>query len=527
MKTIYSIKYNTIAVFAMLSFAFFSLNIKAQIEVIASGGKVGIGTASPSAKLDVESSAAASITVRGKSTATSGTCYGGWFEAKGSGAGTNVGIYAESGAGTTNFNCYLANLSASANNWSIYSAAPAKSYFAGDMGIGTTAPGRKFVVSNSGAEGTEIHPFTGYTQIISYKRSTSAYIPLVLQDASGGYVGVGTTTPVAKFTINGGQSNTAGISVKSGDVDLLLTEDVATNEGKIQVMSGGTSSTIGAGTYRLTLQPQGGNVGIGMTGAGYQLQLSTNSAGKPTSSTWTITSDSRTKTNVESYGHGLDLVRQVKLVTYQYNGVANTPAGENGVGVVAQDFQQVFPNSVKPFTVIDTAGANESYFGVDLHELFIANVGAVQQLDSVVTAQNAIISKQDSVNTALQEQLTKLLDRINSCCTVGENRSTLTNASYVNQTDIKLTDAQTIVLEQNVPNPFAEQTSINYYLPDNTKKAQLLFYNSQGRLIQSTDLVQKGKGTVNVFASDLSNGIYTYTLVVDGKVIETKKMVKQ
>ncbi|MES2592930.1 MAG: hypothetical protein V4608_13695 [Bacteroidota bacterium] len=34
-------------------------------------------------------------------------------------------------------------------------------------------------------------------------------------------------------------------------------------------------------------------------------------------------------------------------------------------------------------------------------------------------------------------------------------------------------------------------------------------------------------GLGNVFASDLSSGIYTYTLVVDGKVVEAKKMIKQ
>jgi hypothetical protein len=55
----------------------------------------------------------------------------------------------------------------------------------------------------------------------------------------------------------------------------------------------------------------------------------------------------------------------------------------------------------------------------------------------------------------------------------------------------------------------------------------LLFYNAQGKLIQSVDLKEKGKGSLNVFASDLSNGIYTYTLVVDGKIMESKKMVKQ
>jgi hypothetical protein len=293
--------------------------------------------------------------------------------------------------------------------------------------------------------------------------------------------------------------------------------------------------------YDIALNPNGGNIGIGILFPSYQLHLSTNSAGKPTSSTWSVTSDIRTKTNVHSYPHGLDLVRRVQLVSYQYNGVANTPAGENGVGVIAQDFQQIFPNSIKPFTVTDSSGSGEPYLGVDLHELFIANVGAVKQLDSIVSAKDSllkiktdsmltIISKQDSINAALQNQLNQLLDQINSCCSNGGTRSKQSSTNDVQsfgQTTVKLTDVQSIILEQNMPNPFNEQTTINYYLPDGTGKAQLLFYNAQGRLIQSTDLIQKGKGLVNVFASDLSNGTYTYTLVVDGKIIETKKMVKQ
>jgi hypothetical protein len=55
-----------------------------------------------------------------------------------------------------------------------------------------------------------------------------------------------------------------------------------------------------------------------------------------------------------------------------------------------------------------------------------------------------------------------------------------------------------------------------------------LFYNAEGKLINTVDLSnQSGKGQINVFANDLSNGVYTYTLVVDGKIIDTKRMVKQ
>lgn len=92
---------------------------------------------------------------------------------------------------------------------------------------------------------------------------------------------------------------------------------------------------------------------------------------------------------------------------------------------------------------------------------------------------------------------------------------------------VTLNDAQVIVLEQNVPNPFAEQTSITYNLTEGVQKAQILFYNADGKLINTSDLrIKAGQGQLNVFASDLSNGVYTYTLVVDGNVIESKRMIK-
>lgn len=93
----------------------------------------------------------------------------------------------------------------------------------------------------------------------------------------------------------------------------------------------------------------------------------------------------------------------------------------------------------------------------------------------------------------------QLLISTTSCCVLNEVRpmQSLANTpsqTLMNQTKVELNDSQTIILEQNVPNPFAEQTTIKYSLPDNTLKAQMLFYNAQGKLIQSRELTQKGKG---------------------------------
>jgi len=37
--------------------------------------------------------------------------------------------------------------------------------------------------------------------------------------------------------------------------------------------------------------------------------------------------------------------------------------------------------------------------------------------------------------------------------------------------------------------------------------------------------INKGSGVVNIDASSLNSGSYNYTLIVDGKTIETKKMI--
>lgn len=83
-----------------------------------------------------------------------------------------------------------------------------------------------------------------------------------------------------------------------------------------------------------------------------------------------------------------------------------------------------------------------------------------------------------------------------------------------------------MVLSQNVPNPFAEKTVISYNIPTNVAQAQIHFYNATGQLINSVDLKERGNGELTVFANDLSSGIYTYSLVADGKVVATKKMMK-
>ena len=90
----------------------------------------------------------------------------------------------------------------------------------GNVGIGTTNPAVKFVVSNGGAEGLEISHSSGTVDLNAYNRSTSARSPVgivgqtftvatgnpslntgLFQNSSG-LVGIGTTNPTSLLTLN-------------------------------------------------------------------------------------------------------------------------------------------------------------------------------------------------------------------------------------------------------------------------------------------------------------------------------------
>jgi len=46
-----------------------------------------------------------------------------------------------------------------------------------------------------------------------------------------------------------------------------------------------------------------------------------------------------------------------------------------------------------------------------------------------------------------------------------------------------------------------------------------------GKLIKQITLIEPGSGIINIDASSLSTGIYTYSLIIDGVTTITKKML--
>lgn len=88
-----------------------------------------------------------------------------------------------------------------------------------------------------------------------------------------------------------------------------------------------------------------------------------------------------------------------------------------------------------------------------------------------------------------------------------------------------VSDIDMVRMDQNKPNPFSESTVITLNIPSNTQAASIFIYDMSGKQIQALPVTERGETNITVYAADLTAGMYIYTLVVDGKVAVTRRMI--
>ena len=88
-----------------------------------------------------------------------------------------------------------------------------------------------------------------------------------------------------------------------------------------------------------------------------------------------------------------------------------------------------------------------------------------------------------------------------------------------------VSDVDMVRMDQNKPNPFSESTVIGLNIPEKTQKANIFIYDLSGKQVKSVLVNERGETNITVYAGDLGAGMYIYTLVVDGKVVVTRRMI--
>jgi len=94
------------------------------------------------------------------------------------------------------------------------------------------------------------------------------------------------------------------------------------------------------------------------------------------------------------------------------------------------------------------------------------------------------------------------------------------------QVGIKNNDMINAVVSQNVPNPYKTETSISYFIPAETQKASIVIYNINGLKINEYPINERGNGSLKISGNNIETGTFFYTLVLDGKKLESKIMIR-
>lgn len=193
-------------------------------------------------------------------------------------------------------------------------------------------------------------------------------------------------------------------------------------------------------------------------------------------------------------------------------------------GFIAQEVAKAAESLGYDFDGVHKPENNKDYYSISYASFVVPLVKAVQEQQQMIEAQ----TKADQKLQQQIEELKKTHEALLATLKQQQAQLTALMAEKSNPTVIAaVLDDNAALLSQNAPNPFGQQTSIAYRIPQQAANAQLLFYNAAGQLVKTVKLAAKGSGILQLQASELAAGIYSYALWIDGKTVATKQMIKQ
>jgi trimeric autotransporter adhesin len=256
---------------------------------------------------------------------------------------------------------------------------------------------------------------------------------------------------------------------------------------------------------------------------------------------WSNFSDGRYKSNIQQNVPGLTFINKLSPVTYtldinsienklhenqkpiadknlgQSTSYENDPIVKQSMeeksmivysGFIAQDVEKAADSIGYNFSGVDKPkDANQSFYGLRYGDFVVPLVKAVQELSKST-------NKKDSMLNSMQGKIDSLQSQIN------ELRSML--LAKISFTSSNMPGAS---LEQNVPNPSTNSTTIGYTLPLGVASAQMQITDMNGKILQIISLSGVGRNVVTLDTSSFASGAYNYSLLIDGQLAGTKKMV--
>lgn len=255
--------------------------------------------------------------------------------------------------------------------------------------------------------------------------------------------------------------------------------------------------------YELRLKVGNGWPGCEIGASSDILAFWTNEAGYNSlrASDFSVMSDSTMKRNIVPIKSSLDRLMEIRPVHYSIedNKIDGTTGDlikkdKQNFGFLSQQIRDLFPEANL------TAEDNNGYVLLDYNQILPIAIASIQ------TQQKMIDS--------LKMEMAILKEQVNT----------------YNSLDFENNDSTTVssrnVLNQNSPNPFTESTEIKFSIDDqNFRKASIVIFDMNGLLIKQYDIQKSGDGKIKINGNELKAGMYIYTLIVNQREVDSKKMI--
>jgi hypothetical protein len=193
----------------------------------------------------------------------------------------------------------------------------------------------RFVIEATNGSG-----FGGYAEVGELVLTSAPIQSTRVSITDAGYVGIGTSVPIASLHVVGTARFTSNVNVHtiSGNGSSLSNLNASyITLGNLPAAQLPTAFNVYTESPSITVSSNG-NIGIGTTLPNYKLQVQ----GKIfAADSITAYSDARVKTNIVTISNALHTVSQLRGVEYE-----RTDTGEKQIGVIAQEIQSFLPQIV-------------------------------------------------------------------------------------------------------------------------------------------------------------------------------------
>jgi hypothetical protein len=254
--------------------------------------------------------------------------------------------------------------------------------------------------------------------------------------------------------------------------------------------------------------------------------------------------DRRFKKNIQENVAGLAFINKLRPVTYNVNmeelektlypprtpvkdkdgNIINTDEQKHSIntekakiqytGFIAQEVEQAAKDANYDFSGVDKPKNDHDLYGLRYGTFVVPLVKSVQELSK----ENDVLADQ---NAKLQKQLEEVLLRMDQFEKALSERST-GNEQLKDKAAIN--NLQPAILEQNAPNPFSVNSTIRFFIPASSQNALIKIMDAKQNELKAFSISERGASQITISANSFAAGNYTYQLIIDGKIIDTKRM---